>query len=93
MNQKELIDAIASHVGNHGVAKSHVKHVLDALADVMRAELKKGGEITLPGICKLTVKTRLARKGRNPKTGEAIDIPAKRVPEFSALTVLKEAVA
>lgn len=93
MNQKELIDAIASHVGNHGVAKTHVKHVLDALAEMTQAELKKGGEVTLPGIGKLTVETRAARKGRNPATGDAIDIPEKRVPKFSALTALKEAVA
>jgi DNA-binding protein HU-beta len=93
MNQQQLINEIAAHTANEGVSKAAVKFVLDGLSKVAHHELKKGGEVVLPGIGKLTVETRAARKGRNPATGEAIDIPEKRVPKFSALTVLKEAVA
>jgi DNA-binding protein HU-beta len=85
MNQQQLINEIAAHTANEGVSKAAVKFVLDGLSKVAHHELKKGGEVVLPGIGKLTVETRA--------TGEAIDIPEKRVPKFSALTVLKEAVA
>lgn len=93
MNQAELLHEIAAHVGNEGVSKTAIKFVMDAQAAITQLELKKGGEITLPGIGKLTVKTSAARKGRNPATGAEIDIPAKQKPHFSAAKVLKDAVA
>lgn len=51
---------------------------LNRLGDIMAAELLAGGEVPLPGIGKLVVKQTAARKGRNPKTGETLDIPASR---------------
>lgn len=93
MNQAELIDAIAGTAPNNNTSKTNVKAVLEALAEVTKAELLHGGEVTLPGIGKLSVNTRAARKGRNPATGDEIDIPAKNVPKFSAAKVLKDAVA
>lgn len=92
MNQAELINAIAAHHSNTGTSKAAIKFVLDALADIAQLVLKKGDEITLPGIGKLTVKTSAARKGRNPATGTEMDIPAKNVPKFSAAKALKDAV-
>ncbi len=93
MNQAELINAISAQLGNVAISKSSIKLVLEAQGDVIQAELHEGGEAVLPGIGKLSVKTRPARKGRNPSTGEEMDIPAKNVPHFSAAKTLKDAVA
>ena len=93
MNQAELINAIAAHHGNTGTSKAVIKFVLDAAGEIAQEELGTEGEVTLPGIGKLSVKSRAARKGRNPSNGNEIDIPAKKVPHFSAAKVLKDAVA
>lgn len=90
MNQKELIDAIADKTG---MPKKAIDDVLKAQADIATAELYTDGEVTLPGLGKLTVKVRAARDGRNPKTGETVHIPVKRVPHFGAAKALKDAVA
>lgn len=92
MNQAELINAISHENDNEGVSKTVIKWVLDAQAKVAQDALASGGEVTLPGLGKLTVKDKPARKGRNPKTGEEIEIPAKTVPHFSASKALKDAV-
>lgn len=93
MNQTELINAIAAHHANQGVSKADIKWMLEAQAEVINHELKhfKNGEVSLPGIGKLTVKQRSARVGRNPATGETLDIPAKAVPHFTAAKALKDA--
>ncbi len=93
MNQKELIDAVAEHHSNTGASKASIKWMLETLAEVTHKELKAGGEITLPGIGKFSVTHRAARAGRNPKTGAALQIEAKRVPSFTAAKALKDAVA
>jgi len=90
MNQKELIAQIATI---NGESKITVETLLKTAADVIAAELAEGGEVTLPGLGKLSVKAKPARTGRNPKTGEEMDIPAKRVPKFSAAKALKDVVA
>ena len=89
MNQSELIAKVAAISGQ---TKAASEAVLKAAADVAAATLKEGEEVVLPGLGKLVVKTRAAREGRNPKTGETIQIPAKRVPDFAAAKVLKDAV-
>lgn len=92
MNQAELVNAIAEHHSNTGVSKTAIKFVLDAQADVIKAELYTGGEVTLPGVGKLSVSERAARTARNPRTGEEIAVPAKKAPKFSAIKALKDAV-
>jgi len=92
MNQADLVNAIAEHHSNTGVSKTAIKFVLDAQADVIKAELYTGGEVTLPGVGKLSVSERAARTARNPRTGEEIAVPAKKVPKFSAIKALKDAV-
>ncbi|MDD2721631.1 MAG: HU family DNA-binding protein [Gallionella sp.] len=89
MNQAELIKQIAEVSGQ---SRKDVEHTLKTIGDVAQAELQQGGEVTLPGLGKLTAETRAARKGRNPATGAEIDIPAKRVPHFAAAKALKDAV-
>lgn len=93
MNQAELVNAISANIANTGTSKAAIKFVLDAQAEVAQAALQKGGEVTLPGLGKLSVKTSAARKGRNPATGAEMDIPAKTKPHFSAAKALKDAVA
>ena len=63
----------------------------DALGDVAAAELLGGGEIPLPGLGKLKSKDIAARHGRNPRTGETLDIPAHKAVTFTACKDLKEA--
>ena len=93
MNQAQLIDAIAADPQNTGTSKTAIKFVLDAQARIAHDALAKGDEVTLIGLGKLTVKERSARTGRNPRTGEAVEIAAKKAPHFSASKVLKDALA
>ena len=65
---------------------------LDALGECVRESLAQGNEAVLPGIGKLTVKERPARTGRNPATGEPIQIAARKAPAFSTTKALKNAV-
>lgn len=90
MNQAELIKDIASAAE---LKATDVEHVLKTLAAVVQYEMGRGGEVALPGIGKLSVAARAARTGRNPSTGEALAIPAKKVPHFSAAKALKDAAA
>lgn len=75
MTKAELIQEYKRTLG---ISAGAAAENLNVLCLVMRAEFTKGGEVTLPGIGKLAVKTTAARKARNPRTGEAIDIPAGR---------------
>lgn len=88
MFKRELIDAVAykSHT-----AKVDVKAVIDATLDVIRDELISGGKVTLPYFGTFKVKHRAARKGRNPRTGEDLTIPARKSPTFTAGKSLKRA--
>ncbi|MBV8657783.1 MAG: HU family DNA-binding protein [Burkholderiales bacterium] len=95
MNQAQLIDAITEQVASdaksgQSVSKADVTRVLLALTGVVHAELKQGGEITLPGVGKLKVQDKPAKTGRNPKTGEALAIPARRAAKFTAVKALKD---
>ena len=90
MNQSELILKTAQI---SGLTKKDVEHALKTAGDVVGAALVEEGEAVLPGIGRLTVKARAAREGRNPKTGESMQIAAKKVPHFSAAKALKDAVA
>ena len=65
---------------------------LDAVLDSVTDALKKGDQVALVGFGTFAVKERAARKGRNPQTGETIDIRASKVPGFKAGKALKEAV-
>jgi len=89
MNQADLVKAVADKAGLPQVG---IESTLKALSAIVQEQLKSGGEVTLPGIGKLSVKTRAARSGRNPSTGESLAIPEKKVPHFSALKALKDAV-
>ncbi len=73
--------------------KSGVYDILKASFDVMKQAIASGEDVAIPGFGKYKVSTRKARKGRNPRTGEALDIAAKQVVRFAPSSVLREAVA
>lgn len=89
MNQAQLIEAISASTG---INKAQIGHVLNGLAAAAHSELLAGGELTLPGIGKLKVQNKPAKTARNPKTGEEVQVPAKRVPKFVAAKALKDAI-
>ncbi len=87
--KKELIEALAERTQQ---SKKDTEAFLDALADALRDALALGSEVVLPGIGKFSVKEKPARAGRNPATGETIQIAARKAPAFSVAKVLKDAV-
>lgn len=88
MNKADLIDEVAKVVETKKAAAAAV----DCMIDVITKTLKKKGKVTLVGFGTFSVSKRAARKGRNPRTGKEIKIPAKNVPKFSAGKELKAAV-
>ena len=89
MNKKELIAAIS---GTSGLNKSDAESALNAVISSLTDLLAKGDSIVLPGFASLSVKERAARTGRNPATGQPIDIAASKVVIFKTGKKLKEAV-
>ncbi|MBQ4356236.1 MAG: HU family DNA-binding protein [Bacteroidales bacterium] len=81
MNKSELIDAIAAKAG---LKKADAKNALEAFMATTSETLKGGGKVSLVGFGTFSVTERGARQGRNPKTGEAMKIPAKKVVKFKA---------
>jgi DNA-binding protein HU-beta len=74
------------------ISKVAAGKALAALMDGVKASLKKGNKVSLVGFGTFSITKRKARKGRNPKTGEAIKIAAAKVPKFTAGKGLKDAV-
>ena len=95
MTKQELVKAVAQAVRtahpDRDVSAVMVEAILDALGDVAAAELLGGGEIPLSGLGKLKSKDVSARKGRNPRTGEVLDLPAGKKVVFATCKDLKEA--
>ena len=89
MNKTEMIAAIADKAG---LTKKDAEKALKAFTDTVAEELAKGGKVQLVGFGTFEVKERAARTGHNPKTGEAIEIAAAKVPSFKAGAALKDAV-
>ena len=89
MNKAELIDAVADAAD---LSKASATRALDAALDAISNALKGGDQVTLVGFGTFSVRARAARTGRNPRTGEAIQIAASNVPGFKAGKALKDAV-
>lgn len=90
MNKTELIAAVAE---KSGLSKKDAEKALAAVVDSLTDAMVKGDKVQLVGFGSFESKCREARMGRNPKTKEAIEIPATRVPVFKAGKALKDAVA
>lgn len=89
MNKSQLIDSIASSAD---ISKAAAGRALDALTDGITSALKDGDQVALVGFGTFSVRDRAARSGRNPQTGETIQIAAAKVPSFKAGKALKDAV-
>jgi DNA-binding protein HU-beta len=89
INKKAFVDAVAEAAG---VEKKVAENVVNAALGVVTASVAAGEKITLTGFGTFERKMRAAREGRNPKTGEALKIPASAYPSFSAGKSFKDAV-
>lgn len=81
MNKGDLVAKIASEAK---ISKNQAAAALDSFIGATGAALKKGDKVTLVGFGTFGISKRSARKGRNPQTGKAINIPAKKVVKFKA---------
>ncbi len=89
MNKGELIDAVAASAG---LSRADATKAVDSVLDNVTRTLAGGDSVSLVGFGTFSVKHRAARMGRNPRTGEAIQIAASKVPGFKAGKALKDAV-
>lgn len=89
MNKTELIDHIAAHAD---ISKASAGRALDALISGIEASLRLGDAVTLVGFGTFAVGKRAARTGRNPRTGEEIQIAAAKVPKFRPGKGLRDAI-
>ena len=89
MNKDDLISKVASSIG---LSKTEAAKSVDAVFSNISGSLKNGNEVRLVGFGTFLVSNRAATTGRNPRTGESIQIPAKKVPKFKAGKALKDTV-
>ncbi|MCX7673243.1 MAG: HU family DNA-binding protein [Thiobacillaceae bacterium] len=89
MNKAQLIDYVAEHAQ---LTRQQAARALDAVVEAVTHTLTRGGAVTLVGFGSFVVDERAARKGRNPKTGETVEIPAAKIVKFRPGKVLKDAV-
>jgi DNA-binding protein HU-beta len=89
MNKTDLINAVAD---SSGLSKGDASNAVDAVMDSIGSALKSGDSVALIGFGTFSVKSRSARTGRNPRTGETIQIKASKIPSFKAGKALKDAV-
>ncbi|MFB9068782.1 HU family DNA-binding protein [Pseudofulvimonas gallinarii] len=89
MNKAEFVSAVADAAG---MSKVDAARAVDAFADVVSKALKAGDTVTLVGFGVFEVRERAARTGRNPRTGETLEIAASKTPSFKAGKALKDAV-
>ncbi|MCB1866107.1 MAG: HU family DNA-binding protein [Chromatiales bacterium] len=89
MNKTELIDRVAAVAD---LSKAEATRAVDALVEVVTDAMRGGDSVNLVGFGSFVVRERAARSGRNPRTGEMIEIAASKVPAFKAGKALKDAV-
>lgn len=89
MNKKELIETVSSKAE---ITKKEADQVVNAVLDSIIEGLSTEGKVILPGFGSFEVRTRTAREGRNPRTGEKIKVDAKRAPAFKPGKAMKDAV-
>ncbi|HEX3805026.1 MAG TPA: HU family DNA-binding protein [Solirubrobacteraceae bacterium] len=89
MTKAEFIDQVADRAG---LSKKDASEAVDAVLETIESALKRGSDVVFSGFGKFSVSDRAAREGRNPATGEKIQIAATKVPKFTAGAALKKAV-
>jgi DNA-binding protein HU-beta len=90
MKKDEIVQAVADAAG---IEKAAANRALDAVVDVITSSVASGQKIQIPGLGTFEPRERNAREGRNPQTGETIQIAATTTPGFKAATAFKNAVA
>ncbi|MCY4610770.1 MAG: HU family DNA-binding protein [Gammaproteobacteria bacterium] len=88
MNKNDLASAMAEDAG---ITKSSAIKALDAMTNAIKSALRAGDKVSIPGFGTFQAKHRSARMGRNPATGESIQIAASNSPSFKAGKALKDA--
>ena len=91
MNKGELADAVAANE-EAGFGRAEAGRAVDAVLGAIQAELVSGGKVSLAGFGNFEVRHRPARTARNPQTGEAVAVAARKAPAFKPSKVLKDAV-
>ena len=89
MTKADLIDTVAKKADLTGKA---AREAVAAVLDTIRDSLKRGEKVVLTGFGTFMVRSRASRKGRNPRSGEVINIPARKTPGFTAGKALKKAI-
>jgi DNA-binding protein HU-beta len=89
MTKSEFVDQVADRAG---LSKKDAGDAVEAFLETVEDALKRGSEVSFSGFGKFSVSERSAREGRNPATGEKIQISASKVPKFTAGAALKKAV-
>lgn len=87
--KNDIIDAVASEIE---VSKKDAKRVVDTVFEEIGSELADGGQVSIAGFGKFEVRDRAARTGRNPQTGEELEIPASKAPAFRPGKALRDSV-
>jgi len=89
VNKNDLVESVAKAAG---LSKADAAKAVDSVLDQITGALAKGDEVRLVGFGTFAVASRAASQGRNPRTGETINIPASKQPKFKAGKALKDAV-
>ena len=89
MKKSDFVDFLANHSGE---SKVHAKNSLESVLDAITAALKSGNKVELTGFGTFEVRHRASRMGRNPRTGETIQIAASRSPAFKAGKKFKDSI-
>lgn len=89
MNKASIVDAVHEKLGG---TKVQAEQAVETMIECIVTSLKKGDEVSIAGLGIFSAKQRQARKARNPRSGEMVDVPAMRVPKFRAAKALKDAV-
>lgn len=91
MTKSALIEKIASKVSQDiGITKKQTEVVIETVFESIKDALAKGGKVEIRGFGNFKLRSRKARKARNPKTGESVDVPPKKVPYFKVGKELRE---
>ncbi len=90
MTKSEMIEKISEKVD--GLSKKQTEVIVETIFESIKESLAKGGKVEIRGFGNFRLRSRNARKARNPKTGEAVDVPPKKVPYFKVGKELREMV-
>jgi integration host factor subunit beta len=92
MTKSDLVEKLAEKAANLTLTKKQCEEIVDTVFDRMKDALRKGEKIEIRGFGSFTIRVRRSKEGRNPKTGEKVFIPEKRIPFFKVGKELREMV-